>query len=116
VYCLVSFVLGILLVCVVISIGLISLIVWIVLIRPIVKLFFGMCFPRHFAHVNLLSEPKKSTHFALCVDHDHPESSLYTHQNKTDKRTSFFGSILWCKTAKQQGDNNSQHTTAFLIP
>ena len=79
-----SFMLGILLIGVVISIGLIRLIVWIVLIRPIVKLLFGMCFPRYFAHVNLLSEPKKSTHFALCVDHDYPESSLYTQQNKTD--------------------------------
>lgn len=37
-----------------------------------------------------------------------------TKQNRV--KNTLFGSILWCKATKQQGDNNSQHITAFLIP
>ena len=37
-----------------------------------------------------------------------------TKQNRVEN--TLFGSILWCKATKQQGDNNSQHSTAFLIP
>ena len=62
----------------------ISLVVGIVLICPVVQLFLRVCLARNFTHAFLLSEPKKSTHFALCVDYHHPERQLYTQQNKTE--------------------------------
>lgn len=52
---------------VIIEICSISSVVGIVLIGPVVKLLLGMRFTRYFFHSFLLSEPKKTTHFVLCV-------------------------------------------------
>ena len=63
----------ILLIRIIVGIRLISFVVGIVLICPVVQLFLRVCFARNLTHAFLLSEPKKSTHFALCVDYNHPE-------------------------------------------
>lgn len=65
--CLMTLVVRVRLIGVIIEICSIGSIVWIVLIGPVVELRFCMRFPRCFSHIFLLSEPKKTTHFELCV-------------------------------------------------
>ena len=79
----------ILLIRIIVGIRLISFVVGIVLICPVVQLFLRVCFTRNLTHALLLSEPKKTTHFALCVDYHHPERQLYTQQNKTEWNNQF---------------------------
>jgi len=67
VVCLVASAVRVHLVGVIIEIGSICRIVWVILICPIVKLGLGMYFSRYLSHILLLSEPKKATHFDLCV-------------------------------------------------
>ena len=100
----------------VVSIGLIYPVIRIMQICPMVQLLFCTHFPWNFSHVCLLSEPKKSTHFASYVDCHYSKTTLHvTKQSQWKEFLLFvFGSILWCKASKQQGDNDSQPANCFL--
>lgn len=67
VVCLMSSAVRIHLIGVIIKICSICTIVRIVLISPVVELLFCMRFTGYLSHIFLLSELKKTTHFALCV-------------------------------------------------
>lgn len=72
----------------IVSVSLICLVIGIMQICPVIQLCFGMCFPDTFPIISLLSEPKKPTHFASCVDCDHPEDRFA--RNKTNPTKEHF--------------------------
>ena len=63
----------ILLIRIIVGIRLISFVVGIVLICPVVQLFLRVCLPETLPMLFSFLSQKQSTHFALCVDYNHPE-------------------------------------------
>ena len=81
---------------------------------PVIQLFFGMCFSWYLSHNQPPFWTEKSPRTLLRAWTAIIRKTALHATKQSRWKNTFFGSILWCKASKQQGDNDSQPANCFL--
>ena len=98
----------------IVSVSLICLVIGIMQICPVIQLCFGMCFSWYLSHNQPPFWTEKSPRTLLRAWTAIIWKTALHATKQTRRKNTFFGSILWCKASKQQGDNDSQPANCFL--